>query len=883
MKKLILYIIFICACFASIFGIPAILAYIDVDFNFISMYQFTWVSFVFLFALTLWAWFLFHIGLLCLRESTHFTKNKLVTYLLSFTFAYTALCAYSLNAEADCKEKKNRIAIADKLTQNKDERTEEKFVNIRQQILQDTFLFREIISLPNDSSRIGREEILNAYIKQTYFSGYFSAYNFQFTYCKADDNLRMGITDNIYNCQDYFDQKIEDLGTESTCSNLYRMNSGIEYLSYLAEFTFGNNEQTQYILYIELGCETIVKDPGYFDLLFADESPILSIDNLYSYSLYGGGNLLLHQGDFLYPLKMKIERDTVKFAFADWDGYNHYIRFLDDEKILVISKENPPGLSMLYAFSFLLLWFVLVGFLVYLLVYRKFSLSSWRFAQKLQFTILGILFSVLLCLCIISVFYIKKLSEAKNEGALREKTLSALLDLERRYIDFPAYPDRNSVPDSVLDLWKKDLKRLSVLLSTDIHLYDVKGNLMLSTQNRLFERGIMSDTMNAEALKMLQEKKSNLYIQKEKVENVYFLSAYTPFRNAKNGIFAYLNVPYFVKQAEWEREVGSYISSYITIYVFLIFVVLLVTIVLSNYLIRPLNLIAKHVADIELGKKNTHLKWTKKDEIGELVSQYNSLVDELEESAKLLAKSERQSAWSEMAKQVAHEIKNPLTPIKLQVQQLERAYIDRKPDFARRLQKFTTLILEQIDRLSDIATTFSQYAQWSKPDIKEVQLHSCIEKAVQLFENKNIHFELSNIENAISVKIDEKQFSQVLLNILKNAVQSIEQKQEQQSDNVGEIKIHAYPVNDCFVKKYKLDASLCFRDYIAIEIQDNGMGIEEATLTRIFEPNFTTKNSGSGLGLAISRRIMNGMSGGIALEKAEVGVSVGIWVEHWKV
>ncbi|MEG2177962.1 MAG: ATP-binding protein [Bacteroidales bacterium] len=879
MKKVSLYILFICLCILSVWGIPTILSYIHVNLDFISLFQFTWLSFLFLFSLTAWAWFVFHIGFYCLQKYTQCTQTKCIVYILTFAFVYTALCAYALDKEKEREEKENRIAIADKLAKNEDEQTEIRFKTIQKQILQDTFLRKEIRALPTDSTRMQKEEQLNTYLKQKYFSSYFNAYNFQFTYCKATEKLAILASHTIYNCQDYFSQKVADLGSASTCPNLYRMRYGIEYLSYLAKFEFPLTANTFCNLYIEMGCEAIIKDPGYFDLLYEKESPILRIDNTYSYSLYRNGELLIHQGDFLYPLKIDIKGKVGQFAFSDWDEYNHYVRFLDDNKTLVISKAHLPKISTLYTFSFLLLWFSVVGFVIYLFGYRKRPLGTWRFAQKLQFTVLGILFSVLVFLCILSIVYIKKMNNIKDETSLREKTLSSLLDLEKKYMDYPAYPNKESVPDSILYLWQQDLKSLSILLSNDIHLYDAQGHLMLSTQKRLFDQKVLSDTLNPKVYTILKEKKSNLYIQREQIDGISFLSAYTSFRNAKNVVFGYLNLPYFVKQSEWDKDVGTYISSYISIYVFLIFLVLLITIFWSNRLIRPLNLIAQHVADIELGKKNSHLAWHTKDEIGELISQYNSLVDELEESARLLAQSERQSAWTEMAKQVAHEIKNPLTPMKLQVQHLERAYMDHKPDFEERLHKFSALLLEQIDRLSDIATTFSQYAQWSKPTIQKVSLQTCIAKAIQLFEDKNIHFELNFAPTDIFVNIDEKQFSQVLLNVLKNAVQSIAQKKEQSSDFLAQIQIQITPLDLSFIQRHQLNESLISSNYIAIEIEDNGIGITNETLAHLFEPNFTTKSSGSGLGLAISKRIMEGMNGGIVLNKAEFGVNVGIWVE----
>jgi nitrogen fixation/metabolism regulation signal transduction histidine kinase len=252
---------------------------------------------------------------------------------------------------------------------------------------------------------------------------------------------------------------------------------------------------------------------------------------------------------------------------------------------------------------------------------------------------------------------------------------------------------------------------------------------------------------------------------------------------------------------------------------------------------------------IGLGRSNEKIEWKREDEIGSLIAEYNRMVDELERSADLLARSERESAWREMAKQVAHEIKNPLTPMKLSVQYLKKAWDEDMPDFNERLNRISKTLIEQIDSLSAIATEFSDFAKMPSSKRVKVDLKDSIKSAIDLFKDiENVLFSTHFLEEQDYIVLaDKKQMMRVFTNLIKNSVQAIGK------DSEGRIQIRISVAGDLF----------------RIEVADNGAGMSEEIASKIFSPSFTTKSSGMGLGLTMVKSIINDAGGEISFQSEE--------------
>jgi nitrogen fixation/metabolism regulation signal transduction histidine kinase len=265
----------------------------------------------------------------------------------------------------------------------------------------------------------------------------------------------------------------------------------------------------------------------------------------------------------------------------------------------------------------------------------------------------------------------------------------------------------------------------------------------------------------------------------------------------------------------------------------------------SRFITRPLQLIKDKLSIIGLGKSNEKIEWKKKDEIGSLIEEYNRMIDELARSAEMLARSERESAWREMAKQVAHEIKNPLTPMKLSVQHLQKAWDEKAPDWEKRLAAFSQTIVEQIDSLSEIASEFSDFAKMPAANIEKVELSGIITSAAELYHHhSNIQITIEHIDKEYFVLADKRQLLRVFNNLIQNAVQAIGKKED------GLINIQLSLENDFYL----------------IVISDNGAGITDEQASKIFSPSFTTKSSGMGLGLAMVKSILTIIRGTVTFE-----------------
>nr|MBC8146709.1 GHKL domain-containing protein [Bacteroidota bacterium] len=427
---------------------------------------------------------------------------------------------------------------------------------------------------------------------------------------------------------------------------------------------------------------------------------------------------------------------------------------------------------------------------------------------------------------------------------LREKTHSVLIEIEHKLSNIDAF-----TPE-ITEYLKDILVKCSKVFFSDINLYDLNGSLLASSRPELFEEKLISNKMNSKAYAELVNNNKTLIIHRENIGELKYLSAYIPFRNNQNKIIAYLNLPYFAKEHELISELSAFIVAFVNIYVILIVISVFMLLLISNVISRPLTLIKEKIQQLKLNETNEKIEWNSQDEIGELVNEYNRMIDELGQSAELLARSEREIAWREMAKQVAHEIKNPLTPMKLSIQYLEKAWEDKVPDWGDRLKRFTDTIVEQIDSLSTIATEFSDFAKMPRTINEKVNLLTKINNAVEFFsdfDNLEIITDKRK-QGPYYVNIDKKQMLRVFNNLLKNSQQAIGDSKN------GKIKIEVKDKNGFYI----------------VSISDNGSGIPKDKEDIIFKPNFTTKSSGMGLGLAIVKNIIDEAGGEIWFE-SEVG------------
>lgn len=769
-------------------------------------------------------------------------KLSKVYYYGIYILIFSISASIGFNQFNQNKEREKRKLLMQKMALENDPMSEYMFGEVYNKIKNDTNLNKLIKSFSAEN------EVVN-YLKYKYFKGYWSKYNTQITICKDFQNLIIKPDFGFYNCDKFFYDKITEHGKPTMTENLFLLNDNdyeSSYLSLIRLFEHSPDSMLRTSIYIELNAKFIIKDLGYPELLIDKKANVLQDISSYSYARYHKGLLYKNFGRSKYNNTINFSRYKEKtYYFENYDGYDHLIFRPNDTSLLIISQKKQSFYEFFLPFSYLVMFFTIV-LVLYLTIFGnllsiKFSKSSFKL--RLQLSIIAILLISFFLVGLSTLIYISSFNSEKHKEVLTEKAHSVLVKLETELGAL------NEISISQSETMYDILINLSNIFFTDINLYDTKGNLIASSRSQVFEENLVSDKINPAAFNELFIKGKNIFINKERIGKYEYMSAYIPFKNIDNKLIAFLNLPYFAKQNEIKREIASFLTTYLNIYIFLTLIAIIIAIFISNYITRPLKLIKEKMSQIKLGKSNEKIEWFRNDEIGSLIKDYNSMVDQIAASAEILAKSEREQAWREMAKQVAHEIKNPLTPMKLSIQHLQKAWNDKVDDWDERLIRFTKTLIEQIDSLSEIASEFSDFAKMTSINLSELNISETLHSTVNLFTSyvdKKISI-VTNIEEGCFIYADKKQMMQVFNNLIKNAIQAIQYKDR------GIINIELF-------KKH---------DSIIVVIRDNGKGIEEDKKEKIFSPNFTTKSSGMGLGLAIVKSIIETNKGEIWFESEE--------------
>ncbi|NQT77869.1 MAG: HAMP domain-containing protein [Bacteroidetes bacterium] len=765
--------------------------------------------------------------------------TSIVLYLFLFSILSTSILSYHNKR----KEVEQRKLLAIELSSGQDPLTEYLFYSACEEMKTDTHLLSLLSEAPYD---MHIEDLTIGYIEDHYLSDRLREYDWLITLCTPDRSLIIQPDDYLINCNTYFGELISSIGEQGLGDNIYRFDNVAGSSNYLSWQEFVLNEGSDTIsLFIELFSFFIPEDGlGYPELLIDENIKTFSVLENYSYARYVNDKLVFKFGDYPYRTNITGYGKTETEVFFYHNNTDHYITKIEDNTYLIISKEEAGFLDIIAPFSYLLLFFTL--FLLLFLFIVNFPFTNvhieLNFRNRLQLYIISIVIVSFLVIGLISVGYIRNLNSSKNEQILREKTHSVLIELEHKL----AGADQLTI--DMHDYLTTLLIKFSQVFFSDINLYDLHGNLLASSRQQIFQKQLISARMNPDAYRILSVDNKLLFIHSETIGDQDYLSAYVPFMNENNQVVAYLNLPYFAKQTQLQNEIALFLNAFLNVYVLLIALAIFFALLISRYTTRPLQLIKDKMRSLSLGGINEKINWSGKDEIGTLIAEYNRMVDELSRSAELLAKSERESAWREMAKQVAHEIKNPLTPMKLSVQYLQKAWDEKSPDWDERIQRFTQTIIEHIDSLSAIASEFSDFAKMPQKKEEKIDLSESIKNSFDLYSDiENISFSFNpKTRGPHFVLADKNQLLRVFNNLIQNSVQAIGK------DKDGLIEI-------------SLDTN---NGYYIILVRDNGPGIAEEMMDKIFSPSFTTKSSGMGLGLALVRSIILEAGGEINFESS---------------
>lgn len=434
----------------------------------------------------------------------------------------------------------------------------------------------------------------------------------------------------------------------------------------------------------------------------------------------------------------------------------------------------------------------------------------------------------------ISFYHFKEANEDYHEERLRRKE-SAVLESINFFLHDQEITNNT---DSIVSLFDTKVCELAQVNSLDINIYGLNGNLLITSAPHLHEEGIIPTQVPPALMEDLYQT-SDQVLRRYKTDSVEFLSTFDFIRNFEAKPVAIINLPYFDSDDLSREDLRDFLWRLGEIYLLLFLGAGLIAYFLSNYITSSLQIIGEHIKNTRLKGGNYQMQWHYSDEIGALVQEYNRMLQELEASAAKLAQTERESAWREMAKQVAHEIKNPLTPMRLNVQYLERSLKTENPE---KLREFSESMIDQIDTLSTIAEAFSRFASMPDLRLKLFPAKEIVRRVAALYLEYNVAFKAD--DDDLQIFADPDQLIRVMNNLINNALQSVPKDREEQV----------------------LVSLSRETDWACIKVCDNGSGIPEDQRDKIFEPRFTTKSRGMGLGLALVKRIVDGFSGTISFE-----------------
>jgi two-component system, NtrC family, nitrogen regulation sensor histidine kinase NtrY len=525
---------------------------------------------------------------------------------------------------------------------------------------------------------------------------------------------------------------------------------------------------------------------------------------------------------------------------------------------VIITRKSNFMLEAITLFAYLFcasLFLVALFQLASLIIRSGFQWSLlrdlWQLSIRNQIygTIIFIsIFSFLVIGAATIIFFIQRYN--KNNKDRLSRTIQVMSDELRDKLsnDLQKNSFISLYDSSRVEVIQEAITEISEIHNADINLYDVDGMLQVSSQPFVYNKGILSRLMDPMAYYHMKRLRKSQYVQNEKYGQLKYLSIYTPFNSKDPELRAYINIPYFASTMELKQEISNFLVAIINLNAFIFLMAGVIAVFITNRITQSFTWIGKKMQEVNLGKHNQEITWDRKDEIGGLVKEYNKMVQKLDESAVALAKTEREGAWREMARQVAHEIKNPLTPMKLSIQYLQKAIDNNAPNVKELSSSVAHTLIEQIEHLSKIAAEFSQFANIGNTRNENVDLHELLQSLVSLHSmHEHIQIKWMPLNQAVYIFADRTQINRLFTNLLQNAIEAIPEDRE------GLITI-----------------TEMFTDgHIQISIRDNGSGIPIEMQSKIYTPNFTTKTSGTGLGLAMSKGIVEQALGDLWFETAE--------------
>lgn len=470
----------------------------------------------------------------------------------------------------------------------------------------------------------------------------------------------------------------------------------------------------------------------------------------------------------------------------------------------------------------------------------KFKNISLRIRIFLSMILLVLLASILIL--VVTVYQYDEQTKDYNIQRFERKEATTIQTIDLELSNKTTYPVNTENLDNI---FKERIYEISSINKLNITIYDLNGKLLKSSIAAAFEK-IDVQPLTQEIVKELAQNSNHRILKNKEEEGTSYQTSYTYINDPKFKRIGILELQFTQDNSEIEHELREFISRLSLVYLVMFVIAIAFAYFLSSYITRSIKTISDKMQQTRLNERNEKIILNKaSSEIEVLVAAYNNMIDQLEESAAKLARSEREQAWREMAKQVAHEIKNPLTPMRLSVQSFQRKFNPEDKNSKEKLAEYSQTLIQQIDVMSSIASAFSDFAKMPTQKKEEIEVISVVKFALDIFNEKSISYQPK--EKELHAFLDKTQLIRIVTNLVKNAIQATDKEEN--------------PLVEVVVFSDK--------NNLKIEVADNGKGIAEEVKELIFEPKFTTKSSGMGLGLGMIKNIIEAYEGSISFTSKE--------------
>jgi signal transduction histidine kinase len=805
-----------------------------------------------LFYIPVLAWLLAYTWLIE-RQGLLFSRIRInIASILSWIFVFSISISLIMLNEISKAEWEKRKRMADKLAFQTDQGSE-RLMSIAISYIDNDFL--------KDNFHRFLDEMQNRQLRDsiitTNYTGYLNKYD---TRLYIYDGQNQPLFNDDATSAEALNAILEVQSIETSVAGLYYYETSFDRFNYITRRDVVGEDSSR------IGTFFIVSNPKNYssDALFPElfrqfKQADPESSPLYSHAVYE--NRQLKSAMDKYPFATTLaeseipQEDFERRQNGDYDE----LWYKSDNKVVVIARKKETFIEAITLFSYIFCAFLFLVALVQLISFVLKTGTNWRgFRNLFQLNIRSQVHSTIIFISVFSFlvigastisFFISRY-ERNNRDKLSRTMKIMVNEMQKRLAEQRTFDDVVRIYDSISNKGLQQLvDEVSDIHGVDVNVYGLEGDLYVSSESNVYNKGVLSKKMEPTAYYHLSRLRHVLYDQTERIGKFSYMSMYAPVRD-EGSVYAYLNIPYFTSRPELEQEISNFLVTIINLNAFIFLVAGLIALFITNRITNSFSVISDKMKEVNLGRHNEEIEWNREDEIGDLVKEYNKMVAKLGESATALAKSEREGAWREMARQVAHEIKNPLTPMKLSIQYLQKSIANNQSNVKELSANVANTLVEQIDHLSKIAADFSQFANIGNIRVESFDLHEVISSLTALFErNENVEIRWRPVLDPIFIEADKTQMNRMFTNLLTNAVEACQGRKS------------------CRVEiDEKRDGNL-----LLISIRDNGEGIPMEMQDKIFIPNFTTKSSGTGLGLAMVKGIVEQARGRIWFETGEGG------------